>query len=328
MKSVGVGLLAVIALAACQPDSSRFAESVDAPQSDSDASGRFCEELPRPQWARLNRHPASNDWFEVYEVASNTFAIYEPFQWQEIISYLIVGSDSALLFDSGNGIGDIKSVVDTLTDLPVIVINSHSHPDHVGGNYQFEDIRSVSTGFSIERANGSRPGQLLSEVSPEALCKPLPAGVIREQHRSRPYTIQKTLADGDTIDLGGRVVEVIRIPGHTDDSIALLEADAGFLWTGDSFYEGPIWLFGAETDLTAYALSLERLARLAPELTLVFPAHNSSQSDPKLLVQLETDFRDVMRGDVQPVSVEDGQARYQFEAYSFLLGENPGDGGQ
>jgi hypothetical protein len=57
----------------------------------------FCERLPRPAYAAFEKHAASNDWFEVYEVASGIFAIYEPFQWQEVISYLIIGAGSALL---------------------------------------------------------------------------------------------------------------------------------------------------------------------------------------------------------------------------------------
>ncbi|MCH8134520.1 MAG: hypothetical protein IIB77_00910, partial [Proteobacteria bacterium] len=66
----------------------------------------FCDRLPRSAYSSLQKNPISTDWFEVYEVESGVWAIYEPFQWQEVISYLIIGSDSALLFDTGNGLGD------------------------------------------------------------------------------------------------------------------------------------------------------------------------------------------------------------------------------
>ena len=71
----------------------------------------FCENLPRPAYAAFEKHASSNEWFEVYEVGPDIWAIYEPFQWQEVISYLIVGTSRALLFDTGNGLGDIKAVV-------------------------------------------------------------------------------------------------------------------------------------------------------------------------------------------------------------------------
>jgi len=108
----------------------------------------FCAGLPRAAYAAFEKHEISNDWFEVYEVGPDIWAIYEPFQWQEVISYLIVGTDKALLFDTGNGLGDIKAIVDQLTDKPITVLNSHSHFDHIGGNYQFDNILSVSTDFS------------------------------------------------------------------------------------------------------------------------------------------------------------------------------------
>ena len=304
---------------------SESADSVgEQPESYASAADleTFCDRLPRPSYANYQKHQASDDWFEVYEVEPDVFAIYEPFQWQEVISYLIVGSESAVLFDTGNGIGDIKAVVDRLTDRPVRVINSHSHFDHVGGNYQFEDILSVSTVFARDRAKGMRSDELLMEVSPEALCKGLPEGVRREDHQTRPYAISKKLVDGNVLDIGGRKLQVIRLPGHSDDSIALLDRDAGLLWSGDSFYEGPIWLFFPETDLAAYRESVAKLALLAPELKAVFPAHNTPGADPALLVKLQDNLDRVLSGKVDPIPVSDGNVEFRFEDFSFLMRED------
>ena len=154
------------------------------PQSESTLAS-FCERLPRAAYAAFEKHAASNDWFEVYEVAADTYAIYEPFQWQEVISYLVLGSERALLFDTGNGIGDIRRVVDSLTDLPVVVVNSHSHYDHVGGNHQFDDIRSVATALTRERSRGIAHDVVAAEVSAAALCRGLPDGVSAGGHRDQ-----------------------------------------------------------------------------------------------------------------------------------------------
>ena len=314
--------------ALCVPISGGCSESVDRldEQSESYASAAdletFCDRLPRPAYANYQKHEASDDWFEVYEVETDVFAIYEPFQWQEVISYLIMGSEAAVLFDTGNGIGNIKAVVDRLTDRPVRVINSHSHFDHIGGNYQFEDIFSVSTVFAVSRAKGMRSDELLMEVSPEALCKGLPEGVRPEDHQTRPYAISKKLVDGDVLDIGGRKLQVIRLPGHSDDSIALLDRDAGLLWSGDSFYEGPIWLFFPETDLAAYRESVAKLALLAPELKAVFPAHNTPGADPALLVTLQENLDRVLTGKVDPIPVSDGNVEFRFENFSLLMRED------
>ena len=283
---------------------------------------KFCERLPRPAYGSFEKSKVSTDWFEVYEVETDVWAIYEPFQWQEVISYLIVGSDSALLFDTGNGIGDIKVIVDQLTDKPVQVLNSHSHFDHIGGNYQFQKVLSPSTKFSVSKSRGDYSQQIKQEVSAEALCKGLPPGVTRENHHIEPYSIAAQVGDGDIIDLGSRQLEVLHVPGHTDDSLALLDRRPGLLWTGDSFYEGPIWLFAPETDLAAYRTSLARLVALVPELMALFPAHNTPRASPSRLVETQEALELVLQGKVNPVPAWEGVVSFEFESFGFLMRED------
>ena len=314
-----------LALAGCAGDSQPHEEPRDNTSTSYASAGAldsFCDRLPRAAWSAFEKHPSSNEWFEVYAIESGIYAIYEPFQWQEVISWLIEGDETALLFDTGNGIGNIGDVVATLTDLPVTVVNSHSHFDHTGGNHQFDRILSLGTDFSLERSSGYQTEELLAEVSPEALCKPLPGGFVPGEHRIRPYAITGELADGDVIDLGGRRLEVLHIPGHTPDAIALLDRDAGFLWSGDSFYEGPIWLFAPETDIRAYRESVRRLAGIAPELTAVFPAHNTPRANPELLVSLRDKVEIVTAGQLEPVTMGDGTVEFTFAGFSFLMRED------
>lgn len=282
----------------------------------------FCDRLPRSAYSSLEKSDISTDWFEVYEVEPDVWAIYEPFQWQEVISYLIIGSDSALLFDTGNGIGNIKAVVDQLTDRPVQVLNSHSHFDHVGGNHQFKEILSPSTQFSIASSRGNYSQQVKLEASAEALCKGLPAGVTRENHHIRPYLITTQVKDGDIVDLGSRKLEVLQIPGHTDDSVALLDRESGLLWTGDSFYEGPIWLFFPETDLAAYKVSIARLVALVPQLKALLPSHNTPRASPMMLVETQKALELVLQGKAKPIPNGDGTVEFEFEGFGFLMRED------
>src|SRR5215813_2666907 len=108
----------------------------------------WCHALPRPEYKNLERITISDPWFEVYKPAASVFAIYEPHQAEETIGYLIVGEKRAVLFDTGMGISDIKKVTTELTKLPVIVLNSHTHDDHVGGNWQFQTIYGMDTEFT------------------------------------------------------------------------------------------------------------------------------------------------------------------------------------
>ena len=133
----------------------------------------WCNPLPRPEYGKLERVPGSDSWFEVYKPAAGVFAIYEPHQAEEVISYLIVGEKRALLFDTGMGISDIKKVVEELTKLPVVVVNSHSHDDHVGGNWQFDTIYGMDTAFTRQNAKGSRE-DAQAEITPDQVCGALP----------------------------------------------------------------------------------------------------------------------------------------------------------
>jgi glyoxylase-like metal-dependent hydrolase (beta-lactamase superfamily II) len=252
----------------------------------------WCKSLPRPQYQHLERVPSADSWFEVYKVAPGVFAIYEPHQFEEVISFLILGDKRAALFDTGLGIGDIKRVVDSLTTLPVVVLNSHTHNDHVGDNWEFTDIYGMDTDFTRINAKGSS-ADAQAELASGSLCGEWPARFDAKSYATRPFQITHWLHDGDPINLGGRVLKIISTPGHTPDSICLLDRKNGLLFTGDNFYAGPIWLYRPETDPDAYAASIENIAALSHQVHLLLPSHNVPVDDPSQLPLLEIAIKKV-----------------------------------
>jgi glyoxylase-like metal-dependent hydrolase (beta-lactamase superfamily II) len=279
----------------------------------------FCGQIPRAGWAEYEKLDVSDDWFQVYRLHDDLYAISEPYQWQEVISYLIIGEERALLFDSGNGMGDIKRVVDALTALPVTVLASHSHIDHVGGHYQFETVLAPDTAFTEDRAKGRGNAFVREEASAVALCRPLPNGVTEDNHHTRPFTPTARVEEGTKIDLGGTVLEVMMIAGHTPDSLMLFDPKNSRLFTGDSYYKGPIWLYAGETDLAAYARSIRRMAGLVPQLKSVHGAHNEPHSDPKELIKVRNAFTAIMDGKRKPDDITDTQAIYRFGTFDLLM---------
>ena len=277
----------------------------------------WCKKLPRPAYSKLESIPSPDPWFQIYRIQQGIFAIYEPLQQEEVISYLIVGEHRALLFDTGLGIGNIQTVAGSLAKLPVSVLNSHTHNDHVGDNWRFSDIYGMDTDFTRADARGSK-ADAQGELAPGQLCGALPAGFDAKAYATKPFRITHWLHDGDTIDLGGRTLKVIATPGHTPDAIALLDEKNGLLFTGDSFYLGPIYLYRPETDLDAYVASMQRLASLAPHLQLLLPSHNTPTADPAYLSKVVTAIQQVRRGEVKPI-VTDGKHEYVFEDFSFLM---------
>jgi glyoxylase-like metal-dependent hydrolase (beta-lactamase superfamily II) len=262
--------------------------------------------------------PVSDSWFEVYEVAPGVFAIYEPRQAEETISYLITGSSKALLFDTGMGIGNLKAVTARLTPLPIIVLNSHTHNDHVGDNWQFATVYSMDTAFSRKNSLGSRD-DAQAELAPGDICGALPTGFNAKSYATRPWHIAAYAHDKDRFDLGGRTVEVIATPGHTPDAISLVDRANGLLFSGDTYYPAPIWLFRPETNLDDYDASIRRLAALVPQLKVVLGAHNVPVASPSVLSQLVAAFDQVRAGKVPATPAEDGKVLYKVGSISFLM---------
>jgi glyoxylase-like metal-dependent hydrolase (beta-lactamase superfamily II) len=281
----------------------------------------WCRELPRAEYKSLQRTPVKDPWFEVYQPAPGVFAIYEPHQSEETIGYLVLGSRRGLLFDTGMGIGDLKRLVGQITALPVKVLNSHTHNDHVGNNWQFDSVYSLNTRFSQKNASGSRE-DAQAEIKPGEICGELPQGFDRDAYATRPWKITGWLHDGERIDLGERTIEVIATPGHTPDSISLFDAANGLLFTGDTFYPGTLWLYRPETDLTAYGKSVHRLAALAPRLKMVLGAHNVPIARPDVLTQLAAAFDEVHAGSVPASPEGEGKVVYKVGEISFLMRAN------
>ena len=278
----------------------------------------WCKALPRPEYKTLQRVLPNETWFEVYKVAPQTFAIYEPHQSEETISYLLVGTKQAVLFDTGMGIGDLLKVVRQLTSRPIVVMNSHTHDDHVGDNWEFPFVFGMDTEFTKKNAKGSTQ-DAQAEIAPGEVCGNLPAKFDPKTYRTKPWHISIWIHDGFKVNLGGRTVEVISTPGHTPDAISLFDRENGLLFTGDTYYPGPIWLYRPETDMKAYAASVKKLHDLKPQVKTVLGAHNVPVASPDVLDELMTATEALIENKLSAKPASDGKAMYSAGKISFLM---------
>jgi len=315
----------VLGLAACSPEpdpKSQTAVGGDnkvGVQNRGSDTGNWWDTLPRPEWSEYERVTVDDDWFEVYRILDGIFAIYEPGQFEEVISFLITGEDMALLFDTGLGIGDIRGVVDELTDLDVTVLNSHTHYDHIGGNYQFETIYAMDTEFTRGRALNGRPHEAVAEYVGEGwIWMPLPEGFIKDEYHTHPFAISRIIAEGDVIDVGGRRLEILETPGHAPDSICLIDRENRILFTGDTFYLAPLYTHVDGSDYEDYARSAARLAGLAGEIDIAITSHNVPIVDGEYMTALGLAFEQIKAGSVEYV-VTDGNREYQFDKFSVIV---------
>ena len=256
-------------------------------------------------------------WFEIEELASGVHAITEPFHAEHVRSHLILGRDRVLLIDTGMGIGDLRAVVDELTSLPLTVVNSHTHWDHIGSNWQFDEI-------AVHRAEADRlplgaPNERVRRAFAEdELSAPLPPGFDPKTATIRPSRATTLLSGGERFDLGGRELEIIHAPGHSPGGIVLLDRASGLLFSTDVAYAGPLYAFGEDADLAAYRQTLGLLADLAPSLEAVFPSHNVARIEPALLIAMRDGIEAVTAGRA-PETMRDSVARHRFNGFSILV---------
>jgi len=278
----------------------------------------WCKALPRHEYRSLERVFIHEPWFEVYKIQPGVFAIYEPHQAEEVISYLIIGTKQAVLFDTGMGIGDIHNLVSRMTSRPIVVLNSHTHNDHVGGNWQFEFVFGMDTAFTRANAKGSRE-DAQAELGAEMICGDLPKTFNRANYATRPWKISMVVRDGFKINLGGRAVEIIATPGHTPDAICLFDRENGLLFTGDTYDPAAIWLYRPETDMDAYVASVKKIAALESHVKTVLGAHNIPVAEPAVLPKLVAAIEAVRGGKGDVKAEGEGKAIHEIDGIAFLM---------
>jgi glyoxylase-like metal-dependent hydrolase (beta-lactamase superfamily II) len=224
-----------------------------------------------------------DDYWAVQNIDARTHAIGEPRYYQANYEYLILGERRALLFDAGSGTRDITDVVTSLTRLPVTVMPSHLHFDHAGGIAPFKSIAMIDLPDTRADVRNGRFTPSRYEY----------LGMF--DHLAPPtFKVTEWVKPGGTIDLGGRVLRVLHVPGHTHSSVALYDAAAHQLFAGDYIYPTTLYAQLPGSSLAEYQTTTRELLAMLPADTKIWTAHccrvGERTSAPWLTV---TDLRDL-----------------------------------
>jgi len=280
---------------------------------------KWWEKLPRPVYATLEIVETSQEWFEVYKLLDDTYAIYEPYQFEEAISYLVIGKEKAVVIDTGTGIGNLKKVVSELSSLPVSVVNTHGHWDHIGNNHQFKEIACYHNPECINRLrSGVDNASLQRSITGDSLWKPLPEGFVPATWKIPPVNPTSFIEDGDIINLGERTLEVIHTPGHSPGSMCLLDKKNRILFTGDTFFPGPLYAYPEDVDLDDYIASIEKLQDHLDEYDYLSSGHNEPWVKSEVIPRVAEAFQEIMEGRGE-YNEDKGIRRYYFDGFDILI---------
>ena len=205
--------------------------------------------------------------------------IYLMDEGHEATGYLVVGDEKACVIDTMNGYNDLNRAVREITDKPVIVVNTHGHPDHIFGNAYFTEAFLNPKDLELAR--------MFSE-SPEYLK------LLEEKGGTFPPF--RDIHPGDIIDLGGRTLEVFALPGHTPGGILLLLREDRILFTGDSVNHH-LWmqLDGCLT-LREYLKELDRIMFLEDRADIILHGHAQHEDPISLLRSLRDGIAEICEG--------------------------------
>ena len=202
--------------------------------------------------------------YEAIQINNDTWRIAE----DGVRFFLLVGKERALLIDSGMMVHNAREIAGSLTKLPLSLLNTHADMDHIGSNAQFETFY-MHPAEEVNYRRGGGTGTIIP---------------IRE---------------GDTLDLGGRELEIIHLPGHTPGSIAVLDKSWRVLISGDPIQaHGNIFMFGEHRNMRDYIASLARLEERTSQFDEIWPSHADFPVKPELIGKLRDGAERIMAGEV------------------------------
>ncbi|MDR1801446.1 MAG: MBL fold metallo-hydrolase [Lachnospiraceae bacterium] len=242
--------------------------------------------------------------------------------------FLVIGNEKALLIDAGFGFVDFRPLIKEVTDLPVTVVCTHGHDDHILGCRFFDEAYLGEEDLPLCTSNDN-PAQKEKQIAAMRKKTPDVDTIVDKENYLYNTTLKncnfKFAKDGDIFDLGGITLEVIPIPGHTLGSIALYCKEKKAIFVGDTMGKNHMLHYGQALEISAepqyFIRGLSRISKL--DVETVWPAHGDLPAGPELITDTRDMFvswtknydiaRDMKITPLDSVFGTPGGAGYQYE---------------
>lgn len=258
---------------------------------------------------------------EFEKISENTYAYSEGMNRSNI--YLLIGEEKAMLIDTGNGLSDLPKGIDKITDLPVIVVNTHGHYDHTRGNHYFETTYMSAADDEVFNlynkpetvdwvVNGNLPAPL--RLMMRYYLKTVNEMPIKENYLPLP--------ESGYFDLGGRRLKIVELPGHTPGSIGLLDDQTGELFCGDAITSTGV-LLGLDESLpmSVHMQTLTSVQELIHSNTvkMLYGGHGTFQMNLDIVQTFMDACNKIRSGDLTEKEKADESINYDGLEISFNL---------
>ncbi len=240
----------------------------------------------------------------IYFVEEIAKGIYKFYEQRNASIYLVTGKDKACLIDTAYGLTDLNELVRHYTDLPVTVVNTHGHIDHVLGNHWFDNAR-------LNKADRAMYNEIVFEFSMlinEPWVQDFYGDFVKNIDAEEVFfPAPEDISEGDKIDLGGRVLEVYEMPGHTKGSIVLVDRAEKLCFSGDSIIEN-LWLFLEESESPeTYLASLKHIREVLIDAGIekIYDGHYSYEPIPVAMLDTMAEAMEkIIAGELRGEAVE------------------------
>ncbi len=232
------------------------------------------------------------DWFKVKKIADKTWAIRDKTQ---VACYLVEGEEKALLIDTCWGLGNLAELVQSITSLPLKVVITHGHPDHVCGAFQFNNLHISNEDKNLLNAfyNKQTRKQLLENRFRDQYL----ADFSKEKWINGKLKNISTVQEGDVFELGKRNLKVIPVPGHTPGSICLIDEENELLFSGDSVQTAPVLMhLDTSLPLSTYFDSIVHVYSFEESYDKILPSHGETPIDKTVLDELINGVSEILEG--------------------------------
>ncbi|MEE9363759.1 MAG: MBL fold metallo-hydrolase [Cellulophaga sp.] len=250
-----------------------------------------------------------SDWFDVNYINHSTYSLIEPQSSQYNVSYLLIGDSKAIMFDTGSGENNaingfkIKPILDQLTQVPTTLLMSHFHFDHNQNILEFNTVGFPDLPFLRQSVTSN---DIYNFTADDLFIGNFPLQV----------EVNEWIPVNKDIDLGNRVIQLVSIPGHTTESVAIIDKTNKLAFLGDYLYNGTLFLFN-NSDIAVYKESVDYLITILNEDYKLFGAHGTPEIEYEKLEKLKNFLICIESNNCQPKT-------NNFGGYSVFIYEYEG----